>query len=288
MHAYYASVSYVDAQIGRLLDALEEEGLSDNTIVVLWSDHGWKLGEFNGWGKMSNYEIDARVPLIISAPGLNTAGQTSEELAQLMDLYPTLCELAGIEIPDFVDGTSLVPNLRDTETKLNEAAFSQYYRDHDGREYMGYAMRTDDYRLIEWRDFASGDVTARELYDHRTDHSESVNIADTVSPELMEELTSQLVETNPRVGLRMTPAIHSNPNPSRWKTSISFANKTETELLIYPITPQGRRGAVKKLKPASEITINSRIGGVFVVESVDGTVHQIHSPSFPTRQIVID
>lgn len=132
MHAYYANVSYVDAQIGRLLDALDEEGLSENTIVVLWSDHGWKLGEFNGWGKMTNYEIDGRVPLIITAPDLTTAGEDTDELAELLDLFPTLCDLAGIDTPGFTAGTSLLPSLKDTSTKTNDAAFSQYYRKFEG------------------------------------------------------------------------------------------------------------------------------------------------------------
>ena len=101
MHGYYACVSYVDAQIGRLMAALEEEGLADNTIVVLWSDHGWKLGEYRGWGKMTNYEIDARVPLFIRAPGMQTesmptAGKQTEQVVELLDLFPTLCDLAKI------------------------------------------------------------------------------------------------------------------------------------------------------------------------------------------------
>ncbi|HJN90515.1 MAG TPA: sulfatase [Verrucomicrobiota bacterium] len=112
MHAYYASISYVDAQIGRLLMALDEEGLAENTIIVLWSDHGWKLGEHNGWGKMSNYEIDTRVPFIIVAPGLETAGQTTDTPVELLDVFPTLCDLAGIDTPDFVQGESLLPLLK--------------------------------------------------------------------------------------------------------------------------------------------------------------------------------
>ncbi len=285
MHAYYASVSYVDAQIGLLLDALEKEGLTDNTIVVLWSDHGWKLGEFNGWGKMTNYEIDTRVPLMIAAPGLKTAGQSSEELAELLDLFPTLCELADIDIPKFVQGTSLLPNLMDVSVKVNRAAFSQYYRNWEGKEYMGYAMRTDSYRFVEWRDFQTGEPTALELYDHRKDHAETANIAKTASPELLDRLKTQLLESHPRHGLRMIPAVHSNPNPGRWPANISFKNNTKTNLFIYPITPQGRRGRRFQLPPDQQVTIKARIGGVFVVESQDGSIHQIHSPSLPARTV---
>lgn len=288
MHAYYACVSYIDAQIGRLLDAVDEAGVADNTIVVLWSDHGWKLGEFGGWGKMTNYEIDTRVPLIISAPGLHTAGQDSAELAELLDLFPTLCELTGILVPEFVDGTSLVPNLKDTNVLVKAAAYSQYYRKHEAEQFMGYAVRTKDHRLVEWRDFETGQVTARELYDHRTNHSEDENIADSAPQEIVDSLTKLLLKSHPRIGLVMTPPVHSNPNQPRWRTDISFSNTSETNVMVYPITPKGRRGKAKTLESGDTITINARIGGVYVVESQDGTIHEIHSPSFPTRTIVID
>lgn len=267
MHGYYASVSYVDAQIGRLMKALDDKGLADNTILVLWSDHGWKLGEFNGWGKMSNYEIDTRVPLIISSPGMTTAGQSTDSLAELLDLFPTLCELAGIEAPDFVEGTSLVPILNDPLATVNDAAFSQYHRNHEDEQYMGYAMRTPTHRFVEWRHFATGEVTARELYDHRTDHSESENIAETAPKELLDSLTTQLLKSHPRRAQTLLPAIHSNPNRGRFPVPISFANRTATELMIYAVTPQGRRGRALILNPGKESSINARISGVYVVES---------------------
>ena len=176
MHGYYACVSYVDAQIGRLLDALEKEGLADNTIVVLWSDHGWKLGEYRGWGKMTNYEIDARVPLMIRAPAMNTeamptAGKQTDQLVELLDLFPTLCDLANIDTPDFVDGKSLTPILADPNANVHQAAVSQYYRRVKKGEFMGYSIRTPTHRMIEWREFATGKLAARELYDHQQDNS---------------------------------------------------------------------------------------------------------------------
>lgn len=287
LHAYYACVSYVDAQIGRLLQTLKDEGVEDNTIVVLWSDHGWKLGEFNGWGKMTNYEIDTRVPLIIAAPDLPKPGRQSKELTELLDLFPTLCDLAGIDKPEFVQGTSLIPHLMDAGVVVNEAAFSQYYRRFEDREYMGYAIRTDDHRFVEWRDFSTGDVTARELYDHRRDHSETENIAATSDPAIIDRLTAQLLKSHPRRGLTMTPAIHSNPNRGRRPADISFRNATTTDVMIYPITSAGRRGRVRPLSPGQETTIKARIGGVYVVESRDGSIHQIHSPSVPSRTIVL-
>ena len=109
-HGYFASVSYVDAQIGRLLDELDRTGLASNTIVVLWGDHGWKLGEHNSWGKMTNYEVDTRVPLIVRAPG-QRAGR-SDGLVESVDIYPTVCELAGLPRPGELEGSSLVPLMR--------------------------------------------------------------------------------------------------------------------------------------------------------------------------------
>ncbi len=289
MHAYYASVSFVDAQIGRILAALDEEGLADNTIIVLWSDHGWKLGEYNGWGKMSNYEIDTRVPFIIAAPGLKTAGQLTDTPVELLDIFPTLCDLAGIDTPDFVEGSSLLPLLNNPAAKADRIAHSQYYRKHDGIEYMGYAMRTDEHRFVEWRDFGTGEVTARELYEHRENHFETVNIIDDAPEGLVKSLTARLLKTHPRRRLQMVPAVHSNPNSGRFPTPIVFANKMGTDIMVYPITPQGRRGrSPTVVKPGATTKINARIGGVYVVESKDGTIHEIHSPSLPGRTINIE
>src|SRR5699024_533566 len=111
LHGYYASVSMIDTQVGRLLKALENNGLTDNTIVVLWGDHGWKLGEYGTWAKHSNTELDTRVPLIISDPNYQNVGHT-KSLAELLDIYPTLCELAGIPLPKHLQGESLVPLLK--------------------------------------------------------------------------------------------------------------------------------------------------------------------------------
>ena len=288
MHAYYASVSYVDAQIGRLLKALDEEGLAENTIIVLWSDHGWKLGEHNGWGKMSNYEIDTRVPFIIAAPGLETAGQATDTPVELLDIFPTLCDLTGIDTPDFVQGESLLPLLKNPTAKPDRVAHSQYYRNHDGGEYMGYAMRTRTHRFVEWREFGTGRVTARELYDHRVNHSEAANIIGNAPDELVADLTSRLLKTHPRRALQMVPPVHSNPNRGRLPAPIKFANRTDSDILVYGISPQGRRTRRPSVvKPGGTKQINARIGGVFVVESRDGTIHEIHSPAFPEKTINI-
>ena len=181
-HGYYASVSYVDAQVGRLLDALEDLGLSDNTIVVLWGDHGWKLGEHNSWAKMTNYEIDTRAPLIVRAPGDRASGEKVERLVEFVDIYPTLSDLAGLPVPGHLQGVSLVPLMEDPARPWKSTAFSQFLREGiwiapDGIEYMGYAVRTDRYRYVVWVNHETGELAARELYDHQSDPAENVNLA---------------------------------------------------------------------------------------------------------------
>ncbi|TWU35340.1 Arylsulfatase [Novipirellula aureliae] len=288
VHGYYACVSYIDAQIGRIMQALDEEGLRENTIVVLWSDHGWKLGEYRGWGKMTNYEIDARVPLIVSAPGMKTAGQASDSLVELLDLFPTLCELTGVDIPDFVEGKSFVPVLQDSQASIHEAAVSQYYRPYKGNEFMGYSLRTDRYRYIEWRDFSTGEMVEQELYDHDANEMETKNLIDTVSPDVIEGLSNLLKSTHPPEQLVMTPAVHSSPSdPNPLSADISFGNQSGTPITVYPITPRGRRSRGQQIAPSKTGTFNAYLGTVFVVESRDGTIHQIHSPNWPPQTIVI-
>jgi arylsulfatase A-like enzyme len=181
-HGYYASVSYVDAQIGRLLDALDALGLTENTIVVLWGDHGWKLGEHNSWAKMTNYELDTRAPLIIRAPQRGPSGLRIDRIVEFVDIYPTLCDLAGLPVPAHLQGVSAVPLLDSPERSWKTAIFSQFLRQGiwtapDGIEYMGYSVRTDRYRYVAWMNWASGAYAAWELYDHETDPGETVNLA---------------------------------------------------------------------------------------------------------------
>ncbi|MBP7141412.1 MAG: sulfatase [Opitutaceae bacterium] len=198
-HAYYAATSYVDAQIGLVLDELERTGLRKNTIVVLWGDHGWKLGEHHAWSKHSNVENDTRVPLIISAPGLSSAGSHTRALAELVDIYPTLCDLAGLPLPSHLEGNSLKPVLEQPGRSWKPAAFSQYPRGvrREGSaknlQLMGYSMRTDHYRLTVWthRDDHSL-IDAVELYDSVADPQENINIAgDPGQAEVVSRLMSQ-------------------------------------------------------------------------------------------------
>lgn len=178
IHAYYACISYVDAQIGRVLDELDRLGLSDNTIVVLWGDHGWKLGEHAMWCKHTNFELDTRSTLILCVPGMKTAGRHTQALTEFVDIYPTLCELCGLELPSHLEGTSMAPLLDDPDRPWKKAAFSQYpHPSALATKIMGYSMRTDRYRYTQWQNIETGDVTARELYDHQTDPNENTNIA---------------------------------------------------------------------------------------------------------------
>ncbi len=170
-HGYYACVSFVDAQVGRLLHELERLGLADNTIVVLWGDHGFKLGEHGGWAKASNFELDARVPLILRVPGFPKTVEVNG-LVELIDIYPTIAELAGIPIPSHVEGKSFVPLLKKSTTKGKPSAYTQCVRGSR----TGYSMRTDRYRLVCW--VKEGEKDVLELYDHQNDPEENRNLAD--------------------------------------------------------------------------------------------------------------
>lgn len=178
IQAYSACITYVDTQIGRLLEAIEAEGLRKNTVVMLWADHGWHLGEASAWGKMTNYEIATRVPFIVSAPGKPT-GRT-RSLAALLDIYPTLCDLAGLEKPTHLDGKSLVPILDNPEATVQDSIRHEYVR-YGGR-YTGKAIRSDRYRFVQWKS-KKGEIQFEELYDLQGDPLETKNIVDALEGE---------------------------------------------------------------------------------------------------------
>ena len=211
--AYFASLSYSDAQIGRVLDELRRLGLEKNTIVILWGDHGWKLGEHMAWGKHSNVENDVNAPLILSVPGMKNAGSHSRALLEFVDIYPTLCELAGIPLPGHLEGTSFKPLLDDPGRPWKAAAFSQWPRGRGKTgigDLMGYTMRTDRYRFTIWVDRNDNShVASIELYDHQRDPQENVNIAG--KPEYS-EIVKQLMEQC-RSGWRASkPPLPSSPS----------------------------------------------------------------------------
>jgi iduronate 2-sulfatase len=176
IRGYYAATSYMDAQVGRLLGELDKLGLRENTIVILWGDHGWHLGEQGQWCKHTNFENSARAALMLSAPGRHPkAGAKTDALVEFVDIYPSLCELSGLPLPQGLEGTSFVPLIADPTRSWKTAAFSQYPR--EGGKVMGYSMRTDRYRYTEWQD-KSGKPLAVELYDHQSDPAETRNVAD--------------------------------------------------------------------------------------------------------------
>lgn len=196
-HGYYAAISYMDAQLGKVLDELDRLKLRDNTIIVLVGDHGWKLGEHNAWCKHTNTENDTNAPLLIAAPALKQKGVKNAALVEFVDIYPTLAELTGLSLPQHLEGTSLVPLLKGKAKAVKTAAFSQYPRGGlgggQGRQLMGYSMRTERYRLTRWlhrNDHSK--VDAVELYDHQTDPQENTNIAnDPKNAALVAKLTAQ-------------------------------------------------------------------------------------------------
>lgn len=190
VRAYCACVSYVDAQVGRVVGELDRLGLRGNTIICLWGDHGWHLGENAIWGKMTNFERGTHSPLIISAPGQRRAGGKANGLTEFVDIYPTLCELAGLPVPEGLEGASLVPLMNDPGRSWKKAAFSQEHSRRKG--IYGHTMRTDRYRYTEW--FSKDkSLVARELYDHDKDPDENVNQAARAGNEaLVERLGREL------------------------------------------------------------------------------------------------
>jgi arylsulfatase A-like enzyme len=191
VHGYYACVSYVDTLIGRLLAELDRLDLTERTIVIVWGDHGWQFGSNGIWGKATNFEKSTRAPLIIAGPGIEAKGRQCQALVEFVDIYPSLCDLAGLAQPKQLEGISFVPLLSRTERPWKKAAFSQYRRSGN---IMGYTMRTDSHRFTLWQNREEPTkVHAVELYDHRSDPLENENLAGhPAHSSLVQELTTQL------------------------------------------------------------------------------------------------
>jgi len=206
IHGYYASTSFVDAQIGKVLDALQQLDMQKNTIVVLWGDHGFHLGDHGYWTKHTNYEQANRIPLLISAPGVTPADSATSQPTESVDIFPTLADLAGLPLPTGpqpIDGVNLVPVLRNPDARVRDHAYHVFPRAKLGR-----AIRTERYRLVEWKhtDLPHESIEW-ELYDYQTDPEESHNLAAT-QPEIVEGLQRKLalhptpVSTNQKPPLR--------------------------------------------------------------------------------------
>jgi uncharacterized sulfatase len=199
LQGYYAAVTFADAQVGKLLDAVDRLKLNDKTIIVLWGDHGWHLGEHGLWQKMSLFEESAHVPLIVCWPGAKTKGKSSGRVVELLDLYPTLADLCGVTVPKELHGKSLRPLLDDPTATFKEGAFTQVTRGGMNDRFLGRSVRTERWRYTEWDDGKKG----VELYDHDSDPKEHKNLADDSkhadTVKKLKELLKQGVTEAPKV-----------------------------------------------------------------------------------------
>jgi arylsulfatase A-like enzyme len=184
VQGYLASISYADAMVGRVLDALERSGRADRTIVVLWSDHGYHLGEKQRWHKQTLWEESTRVPLVFRAPGSTEAGSSSAEAVSLLDIYPTLVQLAGLKAPEHLDGLSLLPLIANPDAERDEPAITFW-------DYGNVSIRDDHYRFTQYAD------GSQELYDHDLDPNEWNNIIDNPSFEEVKNRLSTFIPADP-------------------------------------------------------------------------------------------
>ncbi len=191
IQGYYAALSYMDSQVGRVLDEVDRLELGDNTIIVLWGDHGYHLGDHGTWTKHTNYEQANRIPIIMSAPGVTSPGSSSDALVETVDIYPTVAELAGLPIPSGpqpIDGESLVPVLKQTVPQVSDHAYHCFPKGG----HMGRAIRTKQYRLVEWKPLGNPNASPEyELYDYKNDPLEMKNLARD-QPETIAELAEIL------------------------------------------------------------------------------------------------
>ena len=194
-HGYWAAVSYVDAQIGKVLDEYRRLGLDENTIVVLWSDHGWQLGDYGIWGKYTNYEWALRSPLMIRTPGMAQPGKPARGIVETIDVYPTLADLCNLAAPADLPGASLRPLIEDPSCPGKNGAMSTVSRGN----HFGRTLRTDRYRLVHWENRKTKKTVLVELYDHQNDPLETENIAES-HPQIVAQLLMQLntAEMSPR------------------------------------------------------------------------------------------
>ena len=212
IHGYYAATSYMDAQLGKVLDALEASGLAENTIIVLWGDHGWHLGDHGMWCKHTNYEQAARIPVIVAAPGVK-GGQRTQALVETVDIYPTLAELASLPAPAKLDGRSFASVLMNPAASTRDHAIHVYPR---GEGLVGRAIRTQRHRLVEWKKPGEAPESAiLELYDYEADPAETKNLA-AEQAEVVAELRKLLVK-HPEA----RPQISNKPEPKKAETKKS-------------------------------------------------------------------
>ena len=201
--AYYATTTFMDAQIGRVLDKLKETGLDKNTIVVFTSDHGYHLGEQGHWQKQTLFEAATRVPLIIAGPGINKKTSTDAPV-ELVDLYPTMMDLAEMKTPEFVRGKSLVPLLKNTAKKVRESALTELNIPTKNGWAQGYSIKTNRYRLTQWK---RQEVVEYELYDHHTDKEELKNLANHKNHIKIKDSLIQILENRVATANEIPPGL---------------------------------------------------------------------------------
>ncbi len=200
IHAYYATISFLDAQVGRVVDALDSLGLAENTIIVFTSDHGYHMGEHDYFQKLTLFENSGRIPLIIADPGMENQSSQSASFAEMIDLYPTLCELADVSAPAYVAGKSLVPVLNDPSAKVRESILTQVNND--------YTVRNNEYRYTRWGKGGPGMI---EFYDRTKDPEEMNNLASdsgysTAMAEMSDLLDQRIIDASvPPAGLTVLP-----------------------------------------------------------------------------------
>jgi iduronate 2-sulfatase len=245
IHGYYASTSFVDAQIGKVLDELTRLELDQSTIVVLWGDHGFHLGDHQFWTKHTNYEQANRIPMLIAAPGVSLAGSSTNQPAESVDLFPTLAELCGLPAakgPQPIDGISLVPVLKDPQARVRDHAYHAY-----PRRKLGRAIRTERYRLVEWRGMDEAVEKAEyELYDYQSDPLEKKNVAKT-KPLIVQQLTRILrsypdpVNHKSRNLKNQRSEKNKQPSPQIAQVPISISATVEAKSPSGVVIAQGGR-----------------------------------------------
>jgi len=220
IHGYYAATSYTDAQIEKVLKALDESGAADNTVIVVWGDHGWHLGDHGMWCKHTNYEQAARIPVLVAAPGC-AAGHKTNSLIETVDIYPTLCELAHLPVREGLDGISFASILKNPSATTRNSVIHVYPRGSR----LGRAIRTERYRMVEWKaPEDSADTAEFELYDYQTDPLETVNIAAS-QPAVLKDMQAIL-------------ATHPQPRPQQKAEQTDNGSKkksTETTTKKKPL-----------------------------------------------------
>jgi len=298
-HGYYACVSYVDALVGRLMHELENLKLTENTVIILWGDHGFHLGEQGLWTKANNYELSTRAPLILVVPGhlipgaTRGAGARTDALVEFVDVYPTLADVCGLDLPEGLEGISLKPLLFQPNRSWKRATFSQHPRARtDNRhrrhgEIMGYAIRTEHHRYVEWRDWETRNIVARELYDYRLDPNEDSSVVDEPDQAAVVQELSQLLSTGWQAAL---PSENDEAGEHGKPIEVDSESGAEIYVLGRDVRPAdniygeqpygdatGRRIAIRYYP------LSDRPGGINVLDLEDGSNHEILSggPPFP-------